>query len=184
MALNTDPNFPPSGNPPYAINREWCLGDSLFFLNRNFENFDNRLISLNTLVASTSSTVVTTLSTVPYARLNAGNQTGPAPIYGCRAWVNFQGRGSNGVCTIRNGGNVASVSRISDGRYQINFQINMLGTNYVVLGNASRNNNPSNIEDTSIMPYDLSESSFTISLLDATNNTVVNDSFIYLAVIA
>jgi hypothetical protein len=169
---------------PYRIDINDCMGDSVGIINANTNYLASFTAAVSTTAATQINSTVTTLSTVPYARLNAGNQTGPAPIYGCRAWVNFQGRESNGVCTIRNGGNVASVSRISDGRYQINFQINMLGTNYVVLGNASRNNNPSNKEDTSIMPYDLSESSFTISLLDATNNTVVNDSFIYLAVIA
>jgi len=47
MPLNTDPVFPPSGNPPYRINREWCIGDSLAYMNANFENFDNRILSLS-----------------------------------------------------------------------------------------------------------------------------------------
>jgi hypothetical protein len=43
MALNNDPNFPPGGNAPYKINREWCVGDSLGYINANSENFDTRL---------------------------------------------------------------------------------------------------------------------------------------------
>jgi hypothetical protein len=47
MALNTSPVFPPVGNPPFRINREWCVGDSLAYMNANFENFDNRILSLS-----------------------------------------------------------------------------------------------------------------------------------------
>lgn len=48
MSLNTDPAFPPSGLPPYAINRNWCMGDTVSIFNNNFENFDSRIINLNT----------------------------------------------------------------------------------------------------------------------------------------
>jgi hypothetical protein len=57
MALNNDSNFPPVGPAPYRINREWCVGDSLGYINTNAENFDNRLISLEgkTNTANTAS---------------------------------------------------------------------------------------------------------------------------------
>lgn len=47
MALNNDPNFPPSGPAPYFINREWCIGDSLTVLNNNANNFDTRILNLS-----------------------------------------------------------------------------------------------------------------------------------------
>ena len=43
MALNIDPTFPPSGSAPYQIDREWCLGDSLTYINLNSQNFDTRI---------------------------------------------------------------------------------------------------------------------------------------------
>jgi hypothetical protein len=48
MALNNSAVFPPIGNAPYRINREWCIGDSLGYINANSENFDNRIITLET----------------------------------------------------------------------------------------------------------------------------------------
>jgi hypothetical protein len=143
MALNTDPNFPPSGNPPYAINREWCLGDSLFFLNRNFENFDSRIDSLS----SNTNSRITSLSTVPYARLNDGNQSGPAPIFGARAWVNFDGtRDTNSTVTAANtdrliygSGNVSSVKKEGLGIFTLTFATPMLNTGYSLIGTGNQN---------------------------------------------
>jgi len=44
MALTVSPTFPPPPNSaPYAIGREWCMGDSLGIINANFNNFDTRL---------------------------------------------------------------------------------------------------------------------------------------------
>ena len=63
------------------------------------------------------------------------NATGDAPIYACRAWVNFDG---NGTVVIRNSGNVSSITdNGGNGDYNINFTTAMNGTNYaVVCGNA------------------------------------------------
>jgi len=60
-----------------------------------------------------------------------GLQTDTAPIYGARAWVNF-----NGVttATIRASGNVSSVTRSGLGLYTINFNTNIQDTNYCVIG--------------------------------------------------
>jgi hypothetical protein len=52
MALNNDPNFPPSGLPPYRIDRNWCLGDSLGYINANFLNFDTRIETVSTSLIS------------------------------------------------------------------------------------------------------------------------------------
>jgi hypothetical protein len=54
MALVNDPNVSTAATgitittaPPYGINREWCLGDSLFFINKNFDNTDTRITQLS-----------------------------------------------------------------------------------------------------------------------------------------
>jgi len=56
--------------------------------------------------------------------LNAG---GTAPIYACRAWVNFNG---TGTVAIRASGNVSSVTDNGVGRYIINFVTAMQDANY------------------------------------------------------
>jgi hypothetical protein len=51
--------------------------------------------------------------------------------YGCRAWVNFNGTGSNGAGqTIRASGNVTSVVKNNTGVFTLNFATAMPDTNY------------------------------------------------------
>jgi len=65
--------------------------------------------------------------------LNAG---GSAPIYACRAWVNFNG---TGTVAIRASGNVSSITDNEVGDYTVNFTTPMPDTNYSVVGS---NSNP------------------------------------------
>lgn len=65
----------------------------------------------------------------------SGGQSGSAPAFAARAWVNFNG--STGV--IRASGNVTSVTRNGTGDYTINFTTAMPDANYCIAGTASRN---------------------------------------------
>jgi hypothetical protein len=67
-----------------------------------------------------------------------GAQTGSAPIYGCRAWVNFDGTsvtdvGGEDRCTIRASGNVDKVVRTGTGVYVIHFTTAMADANYSIV---------------------------------------------------
>lgn len=72
----------------------------------------------------------------------SGGQLGSAPVYGCRAWVIFDGsRNVNGNIAydttnrlIIASGNVPSVMRNSGGDYTITFTTPMPTTNYAVVG--------------------------------------------------
>ena len=80
------------------------------------------------------------------AKLN-GAQTGSAPIYGCRAWVNFDGTkdttGAVSTATsnrlIRGAGNVASVFRNGLGDFTVTFSTAMEDGNYAVMGVTNEN---------------------------------------------
>ena len=81
---------------------------------------------------ATSATTATKLATT----------TGSAPVYGCRAWVNFDGtKDTTGAVStantnrlIRASGNVASVLRNGTGDYTITFATAMADSNYSVSG--------------------------------------------------
>ena len=69
----------------------------------------------------------------------SGAQTGSAPIYGCRAWVKFDGtrnESDTGASTnganvkIRASGNVSSVLKNGVGNYTITFTTAMVDANY------------------------------------------------------
>ncbi len=66
------------------------------------------------------------------------NATGSAPIYACRAWVNFNG---TGTVAIRDSGNVSSILDLGAGLYRVNLTTAMPDANYscVATGGASGN---------------------------------------------
>jgi hypothetical protein len=55
------------------------------------------------------------------------NATGTAPVYACRAWVNFNG---TGTVAIRGSGNVSSITDNGVGNYTANFTTAMVDVNY------------------------------------------------------
>jgi len=57
------------------------------------------------------------------------NATGSAPMFACRAWVNFNG---TGTVAIRASGNVSSITDNGVGDYTINFATAMQDANYAV----------------------------------------------------
>lgn len=52
---------------------------------------------------------------------------GNAPLFACRAWVNFNGQG---VVAIRGSGNVSSITDFGTGSYTVNFTTAMIDANY------------------------------------------------------
>lgn len=62
---------------------------------------------------------------------SALNAFGSAPIYACRAWVNFNGAGT---VAIRASGNVSSVTDNGTGDYTVNFISDMQDANYSISG--------------------------------------------------
>lgn len=62
------------------------------------------------------------------------NASGDAPIYACRAWVNFNG---TGTVAIRASGNVTSITDNGVGNYTVNFTTAMPDANYTVAGFAN-----------------------------------------------
>jgi hypothetical protein len=78
--------------------------------------------------ASSASTVSN--SAITAAKLD-GNQSDFAPIFGVRAWVNFNG--TSGSTAIRQSGNVSTVTRNAVGRYTITFATAMQDTDYAIV---------------------------------------------------
>ncbi len=63
------------------------------------------------------------------------NVTGSAPMYACRAWVNFDG---TGTVAIRASGNVSSITDNGTGDYTVNFAAAIEDANYSVVATAQR----------------------------------------------
>lgn len=92
----------------------------------------------------------------------SGGQSGSAPVYGCRAWVNFDGtrnEADTGASTnganvkIRASGNVASVLKNGTGDYTITFTTAMPDANYApVFGAQGNTTNSANAYATTFAP--------------------------------
>ena len=85
--------------------------------------------------ASTLATTVAspTLTTPNINSAQFATVSGTAPIYPCRAWVNFNG---TGTVAIRASGNVSSITDNGAGDYTVNFTTAMPDANYAVVGTA------------------------------------------------
>ena len=78
------------------------------------------------------------------------NASGDAPIYACRAWVNFDG---TGTVAIRASGNVSSITDNGVGDFTVNFTTAMPDANYTCSGMAPYGNDPVNYNDGIVVPY-------------------------------
>jgi hypothetical protein len=66
-------------------------------------------------------TVLTSASDVAASQITTAlNATGSAPIYACRAWVNFDAQ-STGSPVISSSGNVSSITDNAVGKFTVNF---------------------------------------------------------------
>lgn len=62
------------------------------------------------------------------------NSSGSAPVYACRAWVNFNG---TGTVAIRGSGNVSSITDNGTGDYTVNFTTPMPDANFAAIATAT-----------------------------------------------
>jgi hypothetical protein len=72
-----------------------------------------------------------TLTTPTINSAQIATVSGTAPLYMCRAWVNFNGTGTP---AIRASGNVTSITDNGTGDYTVNFTTAMTDANYGVSG--------------------------------------------------
>ena len=72
-----------------------------------------------------------TLTTPTFDSASLPTISGTAPLYMCRAWVNFNG---TGTVAIRASGNVSSITDNGTGDYTVNFTTALVDANYSAVG--------------------------------------------------
>jgi hypothetical protein len=83
----------------------------------------------------------------------SGAQSGSAPIYAARAWVNFNG---TGTVAIRASGNVSSITDRGTGLYTINFTSALTDANYCGVASATIGGASNSNRDAAVGPIDTS----------------------------
>ncbi len=107
-----------------------------------------------------------------------GAQSGSAPIYAARAWVNFNG---TGTVAIRASGNVSSITDNGVGDYTVNFTTAMSDANYSAVvtcqtsaGAGGRNNLP-NAEP-------ITTSTSRLRIISAADGAATDQAFVLVAI--
>lgn len=94
-------------------------------------NPTNTASDVTITVPASNANMATDVSTL--AQFNA---SGAAPVYACRAWVNFNG---TGTVAIRASGNVSSITDLAVGSYIVNFTTAMPDANYSAVMSTQEN---------------------------------------------
>jgi hypothetical protein len=117
-------------------------------------------------------------ASITAAKLN-GEQTGSAPIFGCRAYGSFNGQATSPISPIASG-NVSTIVRTGTGFYRITMTTPMSSSNYTVVTSAKHA-----ISDTYGTSCDISivsESQFDIITGKITSGTTYNSQNVNFAV--
>lgn len=93
------------------------------------------------------------------------NASGDAPIYACRAWVNFNG---TGTVAIRASGNVSSITDNGVGDYTVNFTTTMPDANFTSALSMQDENN-TNVECTYHKSYVMNANNIRLFCRGSTN---------------
>jgi hypothetical protein len=95
---------------------------------------DTTVVGTATTQTLTNKTLTSpTLTTPTIDTAQVATVSGSAPLYMCRAWVNFNG---TGTVAIRASGNVSSITDNNPGDYTVNFTTAMPDANYTLTGSA------------------------------------------------
>ena len=153
----------------------------------------NRTITLPdaaTTLVGTDATQTLTNKTIDASQLtgdvaaaritNALNASGSAPIYACRAWVNFNGTLA-AASMIQGSGNVSSITDNGTGNYTVNFTTAMPNATYAVVtsGHASTNLAAAGRVTE---PYNLATTSVTIATAASSSGSVADNAIVTVAI--
>ena len=100
------------------------------------------------------------------------NASGSAPVYACRAWVNFNG---TGTVAIRASGNVSSITDLGTGVYRVNFTTAMPDTNYSVNYNTDPNISVVGNDARAVNISNFTTSSFQLNAYDSSSGVTGED---------
>ena len=140
-AIATNNAGPSEPNPTFA-NMFWFDTNNDLMKMRNEANsawvnldYSPTFTGVPTAPTAAAATNTTQIATTAYTRTaipNVLNATGSAPMFACRAWVNFDG--IDGV-RIRASGNVSSITDNGTGDYMVNFTTDMEDGHYAATAN-------------------------------------------------
>lgn len=135
------------------------------------DDIANNAITTAKIAAGAVATVDIANAAVTAAKMS-GAQSGSAPVYGARAWVNFNGT-LTAASMIRDSGNVSSITDNGTGHYTINLTTAMEDANYCIVGTA-KTSNVSSADTTIAQWHTVTASSFSLASSQGNNGVLVD----------
>ena len=132
---------------------------------------DSQTLTNKTLTSPTMTTPTIDSAQIPTV-------SGTAPIYMCRAWVNFNG---TGTIAIRASGNVTSLTDNGTGDYTVNLTTAMPDANYSVVG-SSADTYPGAVRGFTNYAGGQTTSSARVLGLNTSTGAVLDSTYVYVAV--
>ncbi len=111
--------------------------------------------------------------------LSLFNAGGSAPVYACRAWVNFS---MLGTWSIRGDGNISSVTDRGTGLGTVNFTTALPDANYAVCMGSYEYDVDSNLSQMNAGAYDLATTNFDFALSDSSGNAYKDPRHVYFSI--
>ena len=121
---------------PLVINGQNSVGGNVYVSNLRFIHGSTQAPSLTLPLTSTANTKLLLRANSTSTLAPMYPPIGNAPLYACRAWINFDGFS----LTIRGSGNVSSLVRNATGDYTIFFTNAMSNANYSVVATSKQIN--------------------------------------------
>lgn len=143
--------------------------NGVYILMYNGSNFE--VLNRRQATSTEASSGTNTNSLITPAGLRQGlNATGSAPIYACRAWVNFNG---TGTVAIRASGNVSSITDVGTGNYTLNLTTPLEDANYCITASANAAGTDAPVDST-LIAYPYVGTASTVRVVVSDNNTDTN----------
>jgi hypothetical protein len=160
-----------------------CRADEAFTLTHDATDLIITQTAANVTTASGDTFDVhmltgSTCRIINYRRKNDFTNTalGAAPVYACRAWVNFDGEDT---VAITESGNVSSITDNTAGDYTVNFTTAMPDANYSVAGVC---NSKSGVGSYLSLDPSVFPTTTDVTVLTVTGNTAVDRAIVCVAI--
>jgi len=136
-------------------------------------SFENNWPINITGTATTANTV--TDGAITASKLS-GAQTGAAPVYGARAYANFNCNGVaiGGLALKGSSGNIGNITKLAVGKYNIAFSTAMPSSGYAIIGTCNNNTTGAAGVSGVIVPYQQAAGDVNVSISDV-NSSVLYD---------
>jgi hypothetical protein len=143
-------------------------------------------VATDTLVGKATTDTLTnktltspTLTTPTFDSAQLPTISGTAPLYMCRAWVNFNG---TGTVAIRASGNVSSITDNGTGNYTVNFTTAMPDVNYAVVGSSRAASEVGNVFMQPLPDVQNTTSATRVSTILGSTGTAADAGYVYVSI--